>query len=253
MNTQPVASAAPRDEATLRYFDTHTPEYDVSRLGRAADAIARRADESSSLIDLGCGAGNTLRFLMERTGIREIAGVDVSPRYLVLTHEEVGCPVYEGSVLDEAFVTGIGRRYDFAVVAAVLHHLIGRTRSASRARAELAISNALRLLRPGGFLVVVEPVWYPSLAMDGLFYVKKALTAVTSERVSILGEWNNIGPPVVSSLHDRGAVRHARPRRSAGARREARRRARAGAGAATLPAARGDDPGRGGDLVDRDG
>jgi SAM-dependent methyltransferase len=198
VNTQPVASAAPRDEATLRYFDAHTPEYDESRLGRAADAIARRADASSSLIDLGCGAGNTLRFLMERTGIREVAGVDVSPRYLALTHEEVGCPVYEGSVLDQAFVAGIGRRYDFAVVAAVLHHLIGRTRSASRAHAELAISNALRLLRPGGFLVVVEPVWYPSLVMDGLFYVKKALTAVTSERVSILGEWNNIGPPVVS-------------------------------------------------------
>jgi hypothetical protein len=34
--------------------------------------------------------------------------------------------------------------------------------------------------------------------MDCLFYVKTLLTALTTNRVQIFGEWNNIGPPVVS-------------------------------------------------------
>jgi len=110
----------------------------------------------------------------------------------------VGCDVHLGSIVDPGLATQIEQRFDFAVVAAVLHHLIGRTRAESRRYAQQAVHNAVSLLNPGGHLVVFEPVWYPRLVMDALFYVKKAVSSVTPNRVTFLDTWNNIGAPVVS-------------------------------------------------------
>ncbi len=189
---------APRDEATIAYFDSHVPEYSVGRLDRATAFVRTHASAGASLIDLGCGTGNTLVHLREQTPIGEVVGLDVSSRCLEITRGRIGCETYQGSIFDRSIVATIGRTFDFVLVAAVLHHLIGRTRSASRAYARAALENALRLLSPGGHLIVMEPVIYPSWAMDGLFFLKKGVSRITSRRVPIGGYWNNIGPPVVS-------------------------------------------------------
>jgi SAM-dependent methyltransferase len=139
-----------------------------------------------------------LLFLAGATGIDQLVGVDVSEKSLALTRDRVGCDVHLGSIVDPGLATQIGRRFDFAVVAAVLHHLIGSTRAESRRYAQQAVHNALSLLNPGGHLVVFEPVWYPRLAMDALFYVKKLVSSITPKRVTIFDTWNNIGAPVVS-------------------------------------------------------
>ena len=186
------------DTATIAYFDEHVPEYSLERLRHAADFVRRHASPDASLIDLGCGVGNTLAYVKEAAGLSNVAGADVSERCLQETRARVGCPTYRGSVFDPRFVEAIGRRFDFAIQAAVLHHLIGRTRSESRRYAELAVANAARLLKPGGHLIVVEPIFYPALAMDAVFYVKKLMSAVSGRRVGIGGYWNNIGAPVVS-------------------------------------------------------
>jgi SAM-dependent methyltransferase len=193
-------SSAPRilDRATAEYFDRHLPEYGVERLEPAADFIRRHASPGSSLVDLGCGAGNTLAYLKETTGITDVGGVDVSKRLLERAHDELGCTTYHGSIFDRDFVLGLGRRFDFAVLAAVLHHLIGRTRKESRTLARRALANSADLLEPGGHLVVHEPTFSPSLAMDAVFYVKKVVSGVAPRRVAIGGSWNNIGAPVVS-------------------------------------------------------
>ena len=126
--------------------------------------------------------------------------MDVSANLLERTREAVpGCETHLGSIIDPALVDQIGReRFDFAVIAAVLHHLIGRTRRESHERARLAVLHALELLKPGGHLIVVDEGFSPPRVVDAVFYVKKAVTRLTSRRVGILGEWNNIGPPVVS-------------------------------------------------------
>ena len=51
-----------------------------------------------------------------------------------------------------------------------------------------------------------ELVW-TACAQDILFYVKKLTTSITSKRLPLFGNWNNIGAPVVSfytneRLHD---------------------------------------------------
>jgi SAM-dependent methyltransferase len=187
------------DADTVAYFDQHVPEYSTGRLDFPAEFIAGHRAPDSAIVDIGCGAGNTLAHLRDATGIQDLCGIDVSERLLERTREKVpGCETHLGSILDEQLVERIGQRFDFAVIAAVLHHLIGRTRRASRGQAAQAVLGALALLRPGGHLIVVDEGFSPSLAVDALFYVKKAVTRVTSRRVGIFGYWNNIGPPVVS-------------------------------------------------------
>ncbi|HWT94594.1 MAG TPA: class I SAM-dependent methyltransferase [Solirubrobacteraceae bacterium] len=187
-----------RDHATERYFDEHVPEYSPERLAFAARTIGEVAGPRPSLVDLGSGAGNTLAFLQQQVELGDCLAVDVSPRLLERAAELAGCPTLKGSLMDPALPQQIGRKFDVAVIAAVLHHLIGSTRADSRRLAGQAVELALDVLEPGGHLVILEPIYYPRVVMDGLFYVKKAFSSVTTERVSIGGYWNNLGAPVVS-------------------------------------------------------
>jgi SAM-dependent methyltransferase len=192
-------TAGHHDPATIAYFDEHLIDYGVGRLDYASEIIARLRSDDSSAVDLGCGTGNTLAYVKEHTGIEDLMGIDVSPRCLERVRERVGCATELGSIVDPELAERLSGRFEFAIVAAVLHHLIGRTRRESRLLATAALDNAMTMLRPGGYVVVLEPIFYPSLAMDALFYVKKGLTRVTSDRVKLFGRWdNNIGPPVVS-------------------------------------------------------
>jgi 2-polyprenyl-3-methyl-5-hydroxy-6-metoxy-1,4-benzoquinol methylase len=188
----------PYDRQTAAYFNTHLHQYSSGRLRPVIDAIQRYATESASLIDIGCGTGAALAHICSHTGLRDVWAMDVSEEALALASERMQCQTLVGSVLDDQLSERMPRQFDFVLVAAVLHHLIAPTRRGSEGLAMRALSNAIHLLRPGGCMLVMEPVFTPAWAMDAVFYVKRAVTAVTSHRVGILGYWNNIGAPVVS-------------------------------------------------------
>jgi SAM-dependent methyltransferase len=193
------AGAGPRDVGTEAYFDCWTPEYDAaSRFAPAAEWIRRLADGESTLVDVGCGSGNVLEYLRDQTGLRRLAGIDVSPRYLQQARERVGCETHQGSILDADLVARLAGRFDFAVLGAVLHHLVGRTRRASRERARVGLAHAVSLVRPGGHVILNEPVFYPPWMMDLVFYAKRAASALTSRRLELFHHLNNFGAPVVS-------------------------------------------------------
>jgi SAM-dependent methyltransferase len=202
------AEAGPRDVGTEACFDCRTPEYDAaSRFAPAAEWIRRLADGESTLVDVGCGSGNVLEYLRDRTGLRRLAAIDVSPRSVGQARGRVGCETYQGSILDANLVARLAGRFDFAVLGAVLHHLVGRTRRASRERARLALAHALSLVRPGGHVIVHEPVFYPEWAMGLVFYAKRAVSAVTSRRLELFDRWNNLGAPLVSYYTNEELVR----------------------------------------------
>jgi SAM-dependent methyltransferase len=187
------------DADTVAYFDEHVPEYSTGRLAFPAEVIRTNKREGSAIVDIGCGAGNTLGYLRDATGLAEVCGIDVSERLLARAREEVpGVETHLGSILDRELVERIGPRFDFAVIAAVLHHLIGRSKRESHALACQAVEHALHLLRPGGHLIVVDEAFAPAPFVNALFWVKKGVTRLTSRRVGLFGYWNNIGPPVVS-------------------------------------------------------
>jgi len=186
------------DAKTEAYFDTWTPEYDAARFAPAAEWIRRLASEGSTLVDVGCGSGNVLAYLRAETGVRRLAGMDVSPRCLEQARDRVGCETHRGSILDADLVGSLAGRFDFAVLGAVLHHLVGRTRRTSRQRARRALAHALSLVRPGGHVLVLEPVFYPRWTMDVVFYTKKLVSTFTSRRLELFDTWNNLGAPVAS-------------------------------------------------------
>jgi SAM-dependent methyltransferase len=187
-----------RNPGTVDYFEKNTPEYSVGRIAHAVKAINRLCSESASLVDIGCGTGNILDFIKNETPLQSVCGIDVSPNCLAKTKERVGCETFLGSILDSDFVETLGARYDFGILAAVLHHLVGRTREESKRLALSAIRNSLTLLNDGGYLFIIEPVFYPPFIMDLVFSVKEFVTMLTSMRVEILDKWNNIGAPLVS-------------------------------------------------------
>jgi SAM-dependent methyltransferase len=186
------------DRETVKYFDCNTCEYSLERMDHVVRVLQKTARPGESLVDIGCGTGNTIEMLAKLTPIRDFIGIDPSVNYLTLTRERNRCRTFLGSILDRQFVESIPDRFDYALLGAVLHHLIGKTRRQSRQYALRAIENALFLLKPGGMLCIAEPAFSPSLAMDALFYLKKLLSLVTSKRVSIGSYWQNIGAPVVS-------------------------------------------------------
>ena len=187
-----------RDQKTEAYFDQRGAEYPVQRFEYAAQVLARVAREGSELLDVGCGTGNTLEYLRDATGIRHLHGMDLSGSCVERTRARLGCPAWQGSILERSFVDRFEDRFDVIVLAAVLHHLVGATRTASWTMARRALSHCHRMLRRDGHLLVIEPVFEPRWIMTGVFYAKHLVSACTDGRVELLSQANNLGPPVVS-------------------------------------------------------
>lgn len=188
----------PGDRRTAAYFDTHEHHYPPSRLRSGASWIAARQPRGGSLIDVGCGRGDVLEALARATGCTDLCALDISAESLAAARERTGCRTVLASVLDEEALRPLRGRFDVVVAAALLHHLVGPTRRASRRNARRGFANALSLARPGGHLLLMEPVWQPRAAMWAVFWVKRLTTTVTQRRLPLFGYWNNLGAPLVS-------------------------------------------------------
>jgi SAM-dependent methyltransferase len=185
-------------QPTVGYFDHHVPEYSPRRLARAVELIDTHVPAGASLVDVGCGAGSVMAHLAARTRLARFTGLDVSTASLDRAARAVDAELHRASILDPATVRRFGGRFDVAVMAAVLHHLVGPTRRSSRRAAATAVAHAWRLLRPGGHLVVVEPTFAPAPPLTLLFWTKNLTSRVVDRRIPVGDYWNNIGPPVVS-------------------------------------------------------
>jgi 2-polyprenyl-3-methyl-5-hydroxy-6-metoxy-1,4-benzoquinol methylase len=186
------------DRATVEYFEHHAHDYSPARLRPAVAFVKKHMPPDASLIDIGCGTGNVLAQIAQATEITKLVGLDVSERCVELTRQIVAAEVYRASVLDGGTVERFRGRFDFAVMAAVLHHLVGPTRRHSRQAATRAVSNALEMVRPGGYLIVMEPTFTPRAPVFALFWAKTVLGKIFHRRLPVGGYWNNIGAPVVS-------------------------------------------------------
>jgi len=185
------------DIKTIQYFDEYVPEYGTNRLRRAVEVMKRYGTKESSLINIGCGTASDLDFIKKETGVDKILGVDISAESLSMAHKKTGCDTLRADILDNGIADKIHERYDFALLFSVLHHLIGKTRGDSMRLALRAISNSMRLLRDGGYLIIEEPTYNSPSFSTSLFYLKKIVTRMTSKRVTIGKKWN-IGAPETS-------------------------------------------------------
>ncbi|MDH3426592.1 MAG: class I SAM-dependent methyltransferase [Acidimicrobiia bacterium] len=186
-------------DSTARYFESHLTDYDPSRFNFALSWLAELGGDTPSILEVGCGTGNVLEVIAAQIPGATLAGSDISEQALRIAQGRVEFEGFQASVLDADFVQSQSGRFDFVIVGAVLHHLVGRSRRSSRRTARQALENCTKLITPGGRLIVVEPTFSPSLLMWALFWLKRAVGSVTSGRVE-LGAWNNLGNPVVSYI-----------------------------------------------------
>lgn len=105
------------------------------------------------VLDLGCGSGENLPILARRGG--NVIGLDLSPELIALAEERLRRDAIAATLkVASAYDTGLASgSVDVIFCMAVLHHL-----DLAKARREL-----LRILRPGGYLIVREPVRDSSL------------------------------------------------------------------------------------------
>jgi 2-polyprenyl-3-methyl-5-hydroxy-6-metoxy-1,4-benzoquinol methylase len=122
--------------------------YHERLLGPFLDRVAA-AWPGGKALDLGCGTGVVTHALAWR-GL-EVVGVDHSPEMLEIGRRKlaeagVSATLETGDVRDLRFADG---EFDCVTIQGLLHHL---------EELEPCLREAVRVLRPGGFLYVSEPV-----------------------------------------------------------------------------------------------
>jgi ubiquinone/menaquinone biosynthesis C-methylase UbiE len=144
-----------RATAAQNYFRRHAAEWDRIRKLHVADAAVEDAIRTAladkpirSLLDLGTGTGRMLE--MFASDIERGLGLDLSLDMLALARERLdraslkNCSVRQGDIYDLALARD---SFDVVIIHQVLHFLDDAPR---------AIREAVRVLRPGGRLLVVD-------------------------------------------------------------------------------------------------
>lgn len=114
-------------------------------------AIGRFAPSAQNIVDLGTAEGKMLREIKRRYPLSWCLGVDYSLPLLLFGRKRFkDIPMVCGDVQNLAFIKS--GTFDLIVAAAVIEHLISP---------QDMLKESIRLLRPGGILVITSPhpIW----------------------------------------------------------------------------------------------
>ncbi len=144
-----------RDEAAFAYFEDNAEDWDGLRSlhvdeGKVEEAIKDLLAEESftSLLDIGTGTARILELLGSK--IKRGQGVDLSTKMLSVARANLSrasldhCQVRQGDIYQLPFSPAT---FDAATIHQVLHYIDDQA---------LAITEAARILTPGGKLLVVD-------------------------------------------------------------------------------------------------
>jgi SAM-dependent methyltransferase len=119
------------------------------------------------VIELACGSGANSAYLQRRFPECRLTGLDISPLSCKAYEDRIRRPCIHADLTDRSFVSpGL---FDAAIVIFGVHHCANNSR--------LALANISGLVKPGGWLLMVEPsarfflesvrrVWY---RLDSMF------------------------------------------------------------------------------------
>ena len=133
-----------------RYVEAPPPPDDF-----AMQAFAPYAGRRLRVLELGCGTGHRLEGLSKYYPDFRLCGIDITP-VMIKTARSVRpnhIAFVSGDCLRNPFSDG---QFDAIVMYDVLHHLISGTREESNVLRERGLHELLRLLAPGGFIVLEE-------------------------------------------------------------------------------------------------
>jgi ubiquinone/menaquinone biosynthesis C-methylase UbiE len=149
ISTFSQVDAAGNPDSLVQFLD-ETAATHFSRINRTSlELMALR--EGASVLDIGCGTGDVVRAMRKLVGAQGAAtGVDLSERMLdeALVRDQASILRSRFLVADAQDLPFPDRSFDACRASRLLVHV---------ANAELALQEAIRVIRPGGRLVVIEP------------------------------------------------------------------------------------------------
>ncbi|HEV3449837.1 MAG TPA: class I SAM-dependent methyltransferase [Acidimicrobiia bacterium] len=162
MTEQQDARAVERNEAYFLEVDRYLERMSGLRTYRnVRTAIEHELRGAGRLLDIGNGGV----FDYDVAIVDEIVAIDLFLDKLPRDHFPPNVTARAGSALD---LPEPDNSFDVVLMALLIHHLTGRRASETMANAARALDEAVRVLRPGGRLVVVEscvPRWFYGLEL----------------------------------------------------------------------------------------
>jgi ubiquinone/menaquinone biosynthesis C-methylase UbiE len=134
-------------EKSKRQFDGWAEGYGARHTGSDADGeIARLIDgfACESLLDVGCGDGRVIEMLWKEG--RKMSGIDISAEMIKQAEHRLGGKA-RLAVGDSEFLPWPDREYGAVICTASFHHY---------PRPMAALKEMLRVLKPGGRLLIAE-------------------------------------------------------------------------------------------------
>jgi tRNA (cmo5U34)-methyltransferase len=149
-------------------------------LALIAEAAARVTPAATSLLDVGCGAGNYSLKILKRLPNLDVTLVDLSERMLERAVERVSratsgkVTALQGDIRELQFGNG---RFDIICAAAVLHHL------REEAEWRSVFSKFYALLKPGGSFWISDLIEHSDSRVQALMWERygKYLTQLKSD------------------------------------------------------------------------
>lgn len=167
----------------IKEYEHHVQEIDT--YARIRDFISSKVRGVNRLLDVGNGGV----FAYDTNGIGEIIALDLFledlPKELLQRYIPANARAKQGSALA---IPEPDNQFDMALMVMLLHHLVGRDWKASWQNACTAMSEALRVLRPGGRLLIVEscvPAWFFEFERPVFWVLSRAVRTVFSHPITI--------------------------------------------------------------------
>lgn len=190
------------------YLRFETPQQEIRKFQRRLIRLgAARWKKDSEIVELFCGRGNGLRAL-HWLGFDNVEGIDLSP-CLASRYHGPG----KVSVGDCRELPLPDASRDILIVQGGLHHLPRLPEDLHQ-----TLSDAARVLRPGGRFVVVEPWRTPFLQMvhfvseisvvRALSNKLDAFATMTEHEITTYQQWLNAPRIILDALQQRFRVEH---------------------------------------------
>lgn len=174
-----------------QYFDSTSTVYSHDRAVDEVESwplveefLGERCSTGDRILEIGCGDGLLLEYVLEHTDVDEAYGVDISTEMLPDATDDVEAIYLQASATDLPLPFE-PESFDFVVMADVLHHLVGDHRARSKVKAQAALVAATELLKPGGHLILKDiyyrsPIGPDELTSYAIFYGLKYANGLAS-------------------------------------------------------------------------
>lgn len=140
------------EKRSIEQFNTWSKDYDQKRFwpfyfSNAAVLQTVNPQESSSILDVGCGTGILLQQMAQLNKGLNLCGLDISPKMVEVTRAKLGtlAKVQQGSANNFPYADNM---FDYVTCATSFHHYPNPDNS---------LREMFRVLKSGGKLVVLDP------------------------------------------------------------------------------------------------